>query len=85
MVRSDAIGKRFKLGGPDDDIPWITIVGVAGDVRQMGIDEPVKAEMYFPYQQKSDQAWNAPRDLAIRTSVDPLSLVSAVRNLPLTN
>jgi len=76
----DAIGKRFKLGGPDDDIPWITIVGVAGDVRQMGIDEPVKAEMYFPYQQKSDQAWNAPRDLAIRTSVDPLSLVSAVRN-----
>ncbi len=76
----DAIGKRFKLGGPADDIPWITIVGVAGDVRQMGIDEPVKAEMYFPYQQKSDQAWNAPRDLAIRTSVDPLSLVSAVRN-----
>lgn len=76
----DAIGKRFKLGGPDDDIPWITIVGVAGDVRQMGIDEPVKAEMYFPYQQKSDQAWNAPRDLAIRTSVDPLSLVAVVRN-----
>jgi putative ABC transport system permease protein len=55
-------------------------VGVAGDVRQMGIDEPVKAEMYFPYQQKSDQEWNAPRDLAIRTSVEPLSLVAVVRN-----
>ena len=76
----DPLGKRFKLGDPGDDIPWLTIVGVAGDVRQMGIDEPVKAEMYFPYQQSNDSPWNAPRDLAIRTSVDPLSLVAAVRN-----
>jgi putative ABC transport system permease protein len=76
----NAIGKRFKLGDPNDDVPWLTIVGVAGDVRQMGVDEPVKAEMYFPYQQSNDQQWFAPRDLAIRTSVDPLSLVSVVRN-----
>jgi putative ABC transport system permease protein len=76
----NAIGKRFKLGAPDDDLPWLTIVGIAGDVRQMGVDEPVKAEMYFPYQQINEQPWNAPRDLAIRTSVDPLSLVAATRN-----
>jgi predicted permease len=76
----NAIGKRFKLGDPNDDVPWLTIVGVAGDVRQMGVDEPVKAEMYFPYQQSNDQQWFAPRDLAIRTSVDPLSVVAVVRN-----
>ncbi len=70
----DAIGKRFKLGDPEDDIPWITIVGVAGDVRQMGVDEPVKAEMYIPYRQIKDQQWYAPRDLVIRTAVDPLSI-----------
>jgi predicted permease len=75
----DAIGKRFKLGDPEDDIPWITIVGVAGDVRQMGVDEPVKAEMYLPYGQIKDFEWFAPRDLVIRTAVDPLSMVAATR------
>src|SRR5678816_3568251 len=62
-----------------DKATWVTIVGIAGDVRQMGVDEPVKAEMYFPYQQ-GQEPFYTPRDLAIRTSVDPLSLVSAVRN-----
>jgi putative ABC transport system permease protein len=76
----DAVGKRFTLGDPNNNIQWVTIVGIAGDVRQMGIDEPVKAEMYLPYQQIKEQQWFAPRDLAIRTSVNPLSLVAAVRN-----
>jgi predicted permease len=74
-----AIGKRFKLGGPDANRPWMTIVGVAGDVRQMGIEEPVKAEMYVPYQQIKEDQWFAPRDLVIRTAVDPLSIVAAAR------
>jgi putative ABC transport system permease protein len=74
------IGKRFKLGDPGDaEVPWVTIVGIAGDLRQMGVDVPVKPEMYFPYQQATE-GFYAPRDLAIRTSVDPLSLVAAVRN-----
>ena len=76
----DAMGKRFKLGDPDENRPWMTIVGVAGDVRQMGVDEPVKAEMYLPYQQIKDHQWFAPRDLVIRTAVDPLSIVAAARN-----
>jgi putative ABC transport system permease protein len=77
----DPIGKRFKLGDPtDSDVPWVTIVGIVGDVRQMGVDEPVKAEMYFPYQQVGYMDFYAPRDLAIRVSVDPFSLVAAARN-----
>jgi predicted permease len=77
----NAIGKRFKLGDPENnEVSWVTIVGIAGDVRQMGVDEPVKPEMYFPYQQTGDFWFYAPRDLAIRTSGDPLSLVAAVRN-----
>jgi putative ABC transport system permease protein len=76
----EAIGKRFKLGDPEDPRPWITIVGVAGDVRQMGVDEPVKAEFYLPYRQIKDHQVYAPRDLVLRTAVDPVSLVAAVRN-----
>jgi len=75
----NVIGRRFKLGDPNEDVPWISIVGVVADVRQMGLDEPIKAEMYFPYSQVDAQPWFAPRDLAIRTSGDPLKLVNSVR------
>jgi putative ABC transport system permease protein len=74
----NAVGKRFTLGDPGEQAPWLTIVGVAGDVRQMGVDEPVKAEMYFPYQQVKDRQFFAPRDLAIRTAADSLSMIAAV-------
>jgi putative ABC transport system permease protein len=75
----DPLGKRFTMDDPRDKPNWVTIVGIAGDVRQMGVDEPVKAEMYFPYQQ-GQESFYIPRDLTVRTTVDPLSLVAAVRN-----
>jgi putative ABC transport system permease protein len=75
----NVIGRRFKMGDPNEDVPWISIVGVVADVRQMGLDEPIKAEMYFPYSQVDAQPWFAPRDLAIRTTGDPLKLVDSVR------
>ncbi len=75
----DVLGKRFKLGSSDSTRPWLTIIGVAADVRQMGADVPVKAEMYMPYRQVDYNPWFAPRDLVIRASVDPLSLVAAAR------
>src|SRR6185436_7129867 len=73
----EVVGKRFRTRS---DAPWITIVGVAGDVRQMGLDVPVKAEMYLPYAQVHDQPWFAPRDLVVRsTAEDPMTLAPAVR------
>ena len=75
----NALGHRIKLGDPTEDIPWHEIVGVVGDIRQMGLDAPVKAEMYLPYQQVTTHPWFVPRDLAIRASGDPSSLVSSVR------
>jgi predicted permease len=75
----NVIGRRFKIGDPDEDVPWFSIVGVAGDVRQMGLDAPVKAEMYLPIRQMTTQPWFSPRDLAVRTLGDPLSIVAAAR------
>ena len=77
----NALGRRFKLGDPADNVPWIQIIGIVADVRQMGLDEPVKAEMYFPYQQQTQYDFYNPRDLAIRTSGDTTSLVGAVRQI----
>jgi len=76
----EALGKRFKIGDPDSQVPWMTIVGIVADHPQMGLDVPVRAEMYLPYRQVSNHPWFAPRDMAIRTTVDPRSIVSAVRS-----
>ena len=76
----NALGRRFKIGDPNEPgKQWKQIVGIVADIRQMGIDEPVKAEMYFPYQQITDWPGFRPRDLAIRTNGDTTNLVSAVR------
>lgn len=78
----NALGRRFKVGDPDDStLPWTEIVGIVADVRQMGLDEPVKAEMYLPYQQINHNPWFIPRDLAIRTNGDTSSLVGSVRQI----
>jgi len=77
----NALGRRFKLGDPSDDVPWIQIVGIVADVRQMGLDEPVKAEMYFPYQQQAPYDFYIPRDLVIRTTGDTSSVVASVRQI----
>jgi putative ABC transport system permease protein len=78
----NALGKRFKLGDADSNAakwrPWITVAGVVADVRQMGIDAPVKAEMFLPFQQNNSSWRHGPPMLAIRVSGDPMSMVAAV-------
>jgi len=71
-----AVGKRIKFA---EDGQWITIVGVVADVREMGLDVPVKAEMYLPFRQVPGFNGYKPRDLVIRTTGDPLALAAGVR------
>jgi predicted permease len=73
-----ALGRRLKLGGPKDDVPWRTIVGVVRDVKSMGVDQPARPEMYFPLEQ-SQGNWMWPRDLVVRGEGDPLALTGAIR------
>jgi len=34
----DPIGRKLKLGPPDSDRPWYTVVGVVGDMRRQGLE-----------------------------------------------
>jgi putative ABC transport system permease protein len=45
-----AVGKRLRF---DDDpkAPWITVVGVVGDARQLGMSKEPPSLLYFPYSQ----------------------------------
>ena len=69
------IGRRIR---PDSDTaPWRTIVGVAADVKNGGIDKPTGTELYFTYSQVD--GGNRSMFLAVKTSGDPRGIVSAVR------
>jgi putative ABC transport system permease protein len=71
------IGKRIKPGATTDKSPWRTVIGVVRDVRQNDFIAEPKMQMYFSFRQVKSLVANA---LVVRTSVDPLSLASSVRN-----
>jgi predicted permease len=80
----EAIGQRVAI----DTIPnvkpgaprWRTIVGVVGHVKHYSLDVEGREQIYFPHRQPLYGVF-APRDmtLAVRTSLDPASVTSAIR------
>jgi putative ABC transport system permease protein len=69
----DPLGKRFRLDDPNFKSPWFTIIGVVGNVRQEGLEKSPGLMAYLA----SSGDWSD--DLAIRTKMDPRTLVPAVR------
>jgi putative ABC transport system permease protein len=72
----DPVGKRLSVGKPETPEDWLTVVGVVNDVRQFQLDAEPRPQMYLTYTQAG---FFAPRYLIVNTSVEPLSLASAVR------
>jgi putative ABC transport system permease protein len=70
FAKVDPIGKRVKLGRATDDAPWLTIVGVAGDVRGYSLAVKPKAQVYSPLAQNM---WG---DMTFVLRVDNSSLAS---------
>ena len=77
----DPVGQRIAIDHGTWAEPWLTVVGVVGDVRQMGLETPPRPEMYFPYRQVDTQPWFAPRDLVVRTTKDPMDLVGDIKQV----
>ena len=69
----DPIGKRMKMGVETQ--PWLTVVGVVKDIRvRLGMTPT--PQVYLPYTQSPAFG---PRDLVLRTQMEPESLAAAVR------
>ena len=45
------IGRRLKVGAAEADAPWLTIVGVVGDIQQDVFDSVMRPAVYVPYLQ----------------------------------
>jgi predicted permease len=67
----DPIGIRFITGPWGPNPTWSTIVGVVGDVKQLGLDTEPTFDSYFP--------WLDAQFLVLRTAGDPQSLAGELR------
>jgi putative ABC transport system permease protein len=70
----DPLNKHVSAAGPTG--PWMTVVGVVGDVRYRGLNTEPRAEMYVSYQQLPVDSMT----LALRTTSEPTALGTALRN-----
>ena len=76
----DPIGQRVRLGpyALHADLPWATIVGVVGDVKQTSLAVSQSDAFYTPTTQ-----WplvDAAQSLVVRTQGDPAKLAPAIKN-----
>lgn len=69
----DPVGRRVRFGSNAQG-PWITIIGVVGDIRHVAIDTPPQPEVYRPYAQNP---LSAPI-LVMRVDGDPGALLPAL-------
>jgi predicted permease len=67
----DPIGRRVRMG----DEPWRTVVGVIGDVLELGLDQDAPPAMYAPHAQLPSSFMT----LVARTSIDPGSFAAQLR------
>jgi predicted permease len=76
----DPIGRRVQLGG-GGDVPFMTIVGVVGDVTHNGLTAEIKRKFYVPVAQWGIATTNAPNTLryVVTTAGDPMALLEPVR------
>jgi predicted permease len=69
-----AIGKRVRFGPPEDNEPWHTVIGVAGDVLNQQLNHAGRWNIYIPA--SADYSVSS---IILRTAQDPATLRNAVR------
>jgi len=79
FANEDPIGKTITLGwrrGPGTPRAGGEVVGIVGDVKDAGLNEPNPPQIYLPYRQ-----WPVgSMTVLLKTSVPPSSLADAVRS-----
>jgi predicted permease len=72
----EALGKRFKQGPARSPGPWLTVVGVVGDMRRQSLERQPIAQIFVPHLQRPERRLI----LLIRTTGEPIQLAAVIRN-----
>ena len=73
----EAVGGRVQFGGFGPEAPWITIIGVVGDVKNNGLGAKQSPTIYEPF----EQGPAIPISLFLRSSSNPESLIAGARDV----
>lgn len=71
----DALGSRMHFGSPESDWPWMEVVGVVEDIRQLRPGEPPLPELYIPFA----AVGTGLQTVVVRAEGDPAPLLEAMR------
>jgi len=77
MRDQDPLGKRIRVIGND----WRVVVGVVGDVRQSGVTQSARAEVFVHIPQAIYTPLTQTMSLAVRTAAEPEAMISGVRKV----
>jgi len=83
ILINDALAKRY-LPGEDPvgrELDRGTIVGVVGDVLQVGLDRPAEPEVFYPLAQNTAMTSDLGMTLVVRTVGPPETVVQPVRSI----
>jgi putative ABC transport system permease protein len=69
---ADPIGKRFRFR---DSLPWLTVVGVTGDMRRQGLDHQAAPQVFRPHRQGAEDMM----DIIVRTDAEPAAMASVIQ------
>jgi hypothetical protein len=73
----DAIGRHFRRS---PRLPWITIIGVTGDVRNMSLEATPPAQVYTPlWQTDTDEAPVDSAYITVRSPLPQSAVISDIR------
>jgi len=72
------LGARIDWSRREGPHQWMTVIGVAQDVKHSGLNQPVDPAVYAPFPQ-SDEAWRRWMTLAIRTPGASAELIEDVK------
>jgi predicted permease len=75
----NAIGKRIRFGWDTSDRAWMTIVGVAGNIKHAGLATDWYPHVYMPGRQRVQRVQQM--HLAVRTAGDPAAASATIRKL----
>jgi predicted permease len=73
--RGTAVGRRLQFGPLHAGRPWLTVVGVVGNIRQLGLERSPMPSVFLPLAQNPLSRM----EIVVRTSrSNPIQLVAAV-------